>query len=372
MALAHLKSCALITVGIPSKYKYVVIRKSIIFVINKIGVTHLEDLAPDKQSLVQEVIDTEGFQRVQVSCYLSWTPTLSKASDALLVQRVDANLTRNQIDAITNCIHWCCVMILSSVYPRNRQSTTRTTPIVGNLRYIELEEGGAGLYNVNLKSAYNAFTAPARILPDSSIPTLEALEREEEMLKTEGYYDEHEDMFDREDEREAAAKETQAGGTEQIENDEQGAPSTHQRAVVIAKMRGAGRKRKRDEAEDGTDVDGVDARAPRSNRQLAGLRDEAPASCTRAQQASRAALLPNLGLRGRNMLAKAGEGDRAIRVKIDAKSTTDRCHYHFGRPRWPLVFRTHCDFSFPSSTSFHGTCTMQHSALDFITRAPEY
>jgi len=49
-------------------------------------------------------------------------------------------------------------------------------------------------------------------------------------------------------------------------------------------------------------------RAPRSNRQLAGLRDEA--------QATKAVRLRNLGQRRRNMLAKAGESDRAIRVKM--------------------------------------------------------
>jgi len=176
-----------------------------------------------------------------------------------------------------------------------------------------------------------------------------------------------------------------------------------ERAVMIAKVRAAGRKRKRDGDEDGMDVDGdgddhgdhgdgddddwaseggddtsmmdVDAeegtrrdkrakansgamiarkRAPRSNRQLAGLRDEAvrflllllsrycaaadgvtcsPWGCRDVfvwffllvsllmlhnviQQASKAVQLRNLGQRGRNMLAKAGESDRAIRVKM--------------------------------------------------------
>jgi len=49
------------------------------------------------------------------------------------------------------------------------------------------------------------------------------------------------------------------------------------------------------------------SRAPRTNRQLAGFRDH--------QQASKAIRLRNLGRRERNMHAKAGESDRAIRVK---------------------------------------------------------
>lgn len=160
-----------------------------------------------------------------------------------------------------------------------------------------------------------------------------------------------------------------------------------ERAVMIAKVRAAGSKRKRNE--DGMDVDGdgnsndedgdnwvseggeedetmmdvdgdgdegeeedgtrhkrgkansgaaiaVRKRVPRSNRQLAGMRDEAVRCCHTQphhplsprrvlirvffsfflQQISKATRLRNLGQRGRNMLAKAGESDRAIRVKM--------------------------------------------------------
>ncbi|KAF5346751.1 hypothetical protein D9756_010375 [Leucocoprinus leucothites] len=52
----------------------------------------------------------------------------------------------------------------------------------------------------------------------------------------------------------------------------------------------------------------VAKRMPRSDRTLAGTRDEA--------QATRATKLRNLGQRPRNMLAKAGESDRAIKVKM--------------------------------------------------------
>jgi nucleolar GTP-binding protein len=100
------------------------------------------------------------------------------------------------------------------------------------------------------------------------------------------------------------------------------------------------RKRKREEEEDvdmagpegddWMDVDGEDSpsaskrvktpsgsvaakRAPRTNRQLAGMRDQG--------QATKADQLRNLAQRPRNMHAKAGEADRAIRVK-------KVCFYH--------------------------------------------
>jgi hypothetical protein len=53
---------------------------------------------------------------------------------------------------------------------------------------------------------------------------------------------------------------------------------------------------------------------------LSGARFVCPLRRARAiisiQQASKAERLRNLGQRGRNMLAKAGESDRAIRVKM--------------------------------------------------------
>jgi len=64
--------------------------------------------------------------------------------------------------------------------------------------------------------------------------------------------------------------------------------------------------RKRGKANSGAPI--ARKRAPHSNRQLAGLRDEA--------QASKAIRMRNVSQRRRNMLAKAGESDRAIRVKM--------------------------------------------------------
>lgn len=123
-----------------------------------------------------------------------------------------------------------------------------------------------------------------------------------------------------------------------------------QRAVLIAKARGLERKRKRDEdmdvdeegvseelegegegGGDWMDVDGEEGddgrspqkrrrsntgtavtstgkHAPRTNRQTAGLRDRV--------QISKAVKLRNLGQRERNMHARAGESDRAIKTKM--------------------------------------------------------
>ena len=80
-------------------------------------------------------------------------------------------------------------------------------------------------------------------------------------------------------------------------------------------------------------------RAPRTNRQLAGLRDDqvnnfcfsSPETIVLLQchqQASKAIKLRNLGQRERNMHAKAGESDRAIRVKKVLPPMRIHCFQH--------------------------------------------
>ena len=146
-----------------------------------------------------------------------------------------------------------------------------------------------------------------------------------------------------------------------------------QRAELIAKARGLERKRKRDEEMDvdeeghsgegeggeeeeggdwmdvdvegdvgrspqkrrksntGTTVTAVGKHAPRTNRQTAGMRDQS--------QVSKAVKLRNLGQRERNMHAKAGESDRAIKVKMVG------CHHqsvHPTRSPRPIRSRSTC------------------------------
>ena len=192
---------------------------------------------------------------------------------------------------------------------------------------------------------------------------LEALEREEERLQAEGFYDSDEDSFDSDDEREAveAQANLKAKITSQaIKKSKRNQPPLPRTAglrtlsELSAGMRAAGhdpsriegrakalakaQKRKRDEEgeedvemgsgsdgdeDDAMDVDGEGApvkrartaagavtsrRAPRTNRSLAGLRDDA--------QADKAVKLRNIGQRPAAFLARAGEGDRHIGTKM--------------------------------------------------------
>lgn len=137
--------------------------KPVMLVINKIDVTRLEDLTPENRVLVQEIMNSEGIFSVQVSCHSEEgvMELKNKACDALLAFRVDNKLKSNKIDAIANRIH--------VAQPRPRDKVVRE-PFIPNvvkerkkynkddperrrlLKDQEVEEGGPGVFNINMKS----------------------------------------------------------------------------------------------------------------------------------------------------------------------------------------------------------------------------
>ncbi len=137
--------------------------KPTMLVINKIDVTRLEDLTSDNRTLVQEIIDTEGVQCVQVSCHSDEgvMDLKNKACDSLLAQRVDAKLKGNKINTIINRIHVAQPkprdeVVRESFIPeavKLRKKYDKNDPNRRKLaRDVELEEGGAGVYNISLNS----------------------------------------------------------------------------------------------------------------------------------------------------------------------------------------------------------------------------
>ncbi|KAG6844838.1 hypothetical protein H0H87_003269 [Tephrocybe sp. NHM501043] len=406
-ALAHLKSCVLYFMDLSEQCGYTVEAQCKLFhsikplfngkptllVINKIDVMRLEDIHPDSRALVQEIIDSEGVQCVQVSCYSEEgvMDLKNKACDALLAARVDNKLKGSKINSVINRIHVAQPKARDDVVRapfipeavKDRKKYDKNDPERRKLaRDIELEEGGAGVYNINLRQDYLLANPEWKqdIIPEimdgknvadfidpDIAEKLDALEREEERLQAEGFYDSEEDMFDSDDEREAQeasvalAHKIQSQSIKKSKKNQAPLPRTaglrtlselttemtkagldpsriQERASMLAKIQGAKRKRDEDvdmdddddmegsgDEESGMDVDGEEApklkrkgnsgavvavnrRAPKSDRRLAGMRDQA--------QASRAVKLRNLGQRPRNMLAKAGEGDRDIKTKM--------------------------------------------------------
>lgn len=137
--------------------------KPVMLVVNKIDVTRLEDLTPENRVLVQEIINSEGIFSAQVSCHSEEgvMELKNKACDTLLAFRVDNKLKSNKIDAIANRIH--------VAQPRPRDNVVRE-PFIPNavkerkkytkddperrrlLKDQEIEDGGPGVFNINMKS----------------------------------------------------------------------------------------------------------------------------------------------------------------------------------------------------------------------------
>jgi nucleolar GTP-binding protein len=211
--------------------------KPTLLVINKIDVTRLEDLHEDSRALVQEIIDAEDVQCVQVSCYSEEgvMDLKNKACDALLAARVENKIKGSKINTIINRIH--------VAQPKARDDLVRA-PFIPDaakekkkydkndpdrrklLKDIEVEEGGAGVFNINIKRELQNFS-PSCFLNKHAFPEdyilanpewkmdvipeimdgkniadfidpdiaekLEALEREEDKLEADGFYESDDD-----------------------------------------------------------------------------------------------------------------------------------------------------------------------------------
>ncbi|EJU04474.1 P-loop containing nucleoside triphosphate hydrolase protein, partial [Dacryopinax primogenitus] len=406
-ALAHLRSAVLYFMDLSEQCGYTIeaqvklfhsikplfAGKPTLLVINKIDVTRLEDLSKENKALISTITDDPSVQVVQLSCYSDEGVNAVKtaACDALLAHRVDNKLKGSKINNIANRIHVAVPkarddVVREAFIPDGANARVRydkDDPMRRKLeRDIEAEEGGAGVYNINLKKNYLLADDDWKqdIIPEimdgknvadfidpDIVEKLEAVEREEEKLEADGFYEsEPESMFNSEDEREAleTAKSSRDKKMSQDKNKMKNRPvmprtaglrtlsemsrklteagldpsRIEARAEAIAKTRSLQRKRKREEEEaqmeieddadweeDAMDVDedisrkrvksntgkardvGTGNHAPKTHRQLAGMANE---------QTSKAVRLRNLGQRQRNMHAKAGESDRAIRVKM--------------------------------------------------------
>ncbi|KAF9016456.1 hypothetical protein BDZ89DRAFT_1141456 [Hymenopellis radicata] len=316
----------------------------------------LEDIHPDSRVLVQEIIVSEDVTCVQVSCYSEEgvMELKNKACEALLAHRVDAKIKSSKINSIINRIH--------VAQPKPRDDVVRAPFIPDAVKDKKKGWSWCPSWKEDIIPEIMDGKNIADIIDPDIAEKLEALEREEEKLQAEGFYDSDEDIFDSDDEREAEEAQVSLAHKIHSQSIKKGKknqsrmpraatlrtlsdltdgmtkagldPSRIQeRAEMLAKVAGAKRKRVEGQEEmdvddddgsdeDGMDVDGEEAptlqrtnansgavvaasrRAPRTNRQLAGLRDDA--GCQAAQPWPTA----------RNMLAKAGEGDRNITTKM--------------------------------------------------------
>ncbi|KAJ3320018.1 Nucleolar GTP-binding protein 1 [Boothiomyces sp. JEL0866] len=247
-ALAHLRACVMFfidvseqcgysikeQVGLYNSIKPLFANKPVMVVVNKIDIKKPEDLDPEQQELLNSITNDEEVTLALTSCYTDEgvMDVRNLACDKLLASRVEQKLKGTKIQSVINKLH-----LAQPVARDDRERPAFIPPAALNrIKYdakdpnrpklakdIEEENGGAGVYNVDLKNNYLLAKDEWKhdVIPeimdgkniadfvDPDIEAkLEALELEEERLIAEGFYNEDDEMEDEEVEaiNEAAAK----------------------------------------------------------------------------------------------------------------------------------------------------------------------
>ncbi|ODV97369.1 hypothetical protein PACTADRAFT_49095 [Pachysolen tannophilus NRRL Y-2460] len=238
-AIAHLRSCVLYFMDLSEQcgfsieaqvklfhsIKPLFANKSVLVVMNKTDIIRVEDLDEERQTLLKTLTEVPGVEIMQTSCYeeSNVMDVRNKACEKLLTARIEQKLKGSaRITNVMNKIH--------VAQPQQRDDLKREAyiPEVVKLlpkynkddpnrrklaRDIEEENGGAGVFNINLKDKYLLEDEEWKqdVMPeilngknvydflDPEIAAkLQALEEEEERLEKEGFYDSDSEVEDEE------------------------------------------------------------------------------------------------------------------------------------------------------------------------------
>ena len=245
-AIAHLRSAILYFMDLSEQCGYTVqaqmqlftsikplfANKLVFIVINKIDVTRPEDLDEESQAQLQALLKPGDVEMLQLSC--TTTEGVQEVKNAAC-ERLIADRVAQKLKAGTNSsgavggrlgdvltrIHVARPMdgiVRESFIPEAAKSKAKydkNDPSRPKLaRDIEEENGGAGVYNVDLKESYLLANEEwkhdkipeffdGKNVYDFIDPDIErklaALEEEEEKLEAEGFYDSDEELEDAED-----------------------------------------------------------------------------------------------------------------------------------------------------------------------------
>jgi nucleolar GTP-binding protein len=239
-AMAHLRSCIMYFMDLSEQCGYSVedqvklfnnikplfANKPIVLVINKIDQVKPEDLPAEQQQWIQEIAADENATVLTMSCYNDdgVMNVRNSACDKLLAARVEMKMKGNKINDVINKIHLAQPQQRDNVarlpnIPTETKTRVKYDPNDPNRRKLEKdleqEHGGAGVFNVDLKKKYllgdddwKYDTIPefldghnvADFIDPEIEEKLEALEREEERLEAEGFYQSDEEILDDEEE----------------------------------------------------------------------------------------------------------------------------------------------------------------------------
>ena len=400
-AIAHLRSAVLYFVDLSEQCGYTIeaqvklyhsikplfANKLVFLVVNKIDAMRPEDLPQEQQDLLASITKNGEVEMLKLSCHTEEgvMDVRNTACERLLAARVDQKLKAamgkassagTEVENILSRIHVARPMggverepfIPEAALARAKYD--KTDPERRKLeRDIEVEEGGAGVYNINLKKNYlldnpewkmdkipevfNGKNVYDFIDPEIE-RKLEELEAEEEALEKSGFYDSEEEIEDDEEVeirqkaeyiREKhqlirnAAKSKKAlknraiiprsKGTgrpvsemeEHLDNIGMDPTLASARARAQSKARGRSTAPREDADVDMMDIDGGDDRksllaraksrarsASNVNRRDDGIKDEGARS--------KADRMAKLAQKKMNRMARQGEGDRHTTVSL--------------------------------------------------------
>ncbi|CBF70681.1 hypothetical protein AN5865.2 [Aspergillus nidulans FGSC A4] len=398
-AIAHLRSAVMYFMDLSEQCGYSVAdqiklfhsirplfaNKIVFVVVNKIDVRRPEDLEPELQEQMQSMLKTGDVELLQLSCTTTEGVTNVKnaACDKLLAERVAQKLKSGtnstgtpggRLGDVLARIHVAQPMggaQLETFIPdavKNLKKYDKNDPNRKRLeRDIEEENGGAGVYNVDLKKSYtladdewkhdkipevwNGKNIYDYVDPDIEAK-LAALEEEEEKLEADGYYDSDESVEDAEDadvrmkadlirekrtlmrneaklrkslkNRAAIPRSAKAKKLSQMEQGLDAAGYDPEAAVsrVRSQSQVRGRTTTRSEVEDGDAMD-IDPSDPRQAIARAKGRARSQAATNRLQDGvtdetarSKAERLAKLGQKKMNRMARQGEADRHQTVSL--------------------------------------------------------
>ncbi|KAG1449848.1 hypothetical protein G6F56_008525 [Rhizopus delemar] len=239
-AMAHLRSCIMYFMDLSEQCGYSVedqvklfhnikplfANKPIILVINKIDQAKPEDLPEEQKKWIEEIANDENATVVTMSCYNEEgvMNVRNISCDRLLAARVEQKMKGNKINDVINKIHLAMPQQRDNVarlpnIPTDVASRVKYDPNDPNRRVLEkdleIENGGAGVYSVDVKKKYLLkdddwkYDVIPEFLDGHNVADfidpeieekLEALEREEERLEQEGFYQSDEDIMDDDEE----------------------------------------------------------------------------------------------------------------------------------------------------------------------------
>jgi nucleolar GTP-binding protein len=201
--------------------------KSVLVVINKTDIIKPEDLDQERQDLLQTLTQVPGVEIMTASCHEEENvmTVRNKACEKLLASRIEQKLKgAARVSNVLNKIHVSKPTARDDIkreafIPEGVKNVVKydvTDPNRRRLaRDIEAENGGAGVFNINLKDAYlleeedwKNDTMPELLdgknvydfLDPDIAAKLQALEEEEERLEQEGFYDSDSEIEDEETE----------------------------------------------------------------------------------------------------------------------------------------------------------------------------